>query len=59
MPYGIYAECPHCKIKAHGEDEITKVFGYRTMATGQTIPQSYCRKCRTIKNDNKLPYDEE
>lgn len=47
MPYGEYAECPNCGKTAHGEDEIEELFGYRNMGDGRTIPQSWCRKCRS------------
>lgn len=47
MPYGVYAECPCCGITAKGEEEIEQEFGYRTMANGNVIPQSYCRLCRS------------
>lgn len=47
MPYGEYAECPCCGKQAHGEDEIEEIFGYRNMGDGRTIPQSYCRDCRS------------
>lgn len=48
MPHGYeqFAECPRCKEKAHGEEEITRLFGYRTMENGNVIPQSHCKKCR-------------
>ncbi len=47
MPYGEYAECPNCGKTAHGEDEIEELFGYRNMGDGRTIPQSWCRDCRS------------
>lgn len=47
MPYGDnWAECPCCKVKAKGTEEIEEVFGYRNMGDGREIPQSYCRSCR-------------
>lgn len=48
MPYGDgWAECPCCGVSAEGEAEIEEVFGYRNMGDGRTIPQSYCRECRS------------
>lgn len=47
MPYGEYAECPNCGKTAHGKDEIEELFGYRNMGDGRTIPQSWCRDCRS------------
>lgn len=47
MPYGDYAECPNCGKVAYGEDEIEEEFGYRNMGSGKTIPQSWCRDCRS------------
>ena len=43
MPYGNYAECPHCGKMARGDDEIEELFGYRY---GHTKPQSWCKECR-------------
>ena len=47
MPYGEYAECPHCGKKAYGEEEIEELFGYRNMGDGREIPQSWCKECRS------------
>lgn len=47
MPYKIYAECPCCKKRANGINEIEELFGFRTMANEKKIPQSYCRNCRS------------
>ena len=52
MPYGEYAECPNCGKTAYGEDEIQKLFGYRNMGDGRTIPQSWCRECRKSSSNN-------
>lgn len=41
----LVAECPHCGIRAYGEDEVEKIFGFRTV-NGKRIPQDYCKKCR-------------
>ncbi len=46
MPYNIEAHCPCCKKAAYGVDEIEKLFGWRT-PNDKTIPQSYCKKCRS------------
>ena len=58
MPYGEYAECPNCGKTAHGEDEIEELFGYRNVGGGKVIPKSWCRECRSSKN-NKNDDDEE
>ena len=52
MPYSLskgseYAECPCCGKLADSLNKIEPKFGWRTMETGETIPQSYCRSCRT------------
>jgi hypothetical protein len=46
MPYTIKAECPNCKKKAKGKDEVEALFGWRKMKQKKTLPQSYCRECR-------------
>lgn len=46
MEYEETTVCPHCGKRATGHDEIVEKFGYRTMADGQVIPQSWCRECR-------------
>lgn len=46
MPYNIEAHCPCCKKSAYGIDEIERLFGWRT-PNDKTIPQSYCKKCRS------------
>lgn len=51
MPYGEYAECPHCGLVAHGREEIEELFGYRY---GGTMPQSWCRECRSSRSDEAL-----
>lgn len=39
MPYDEnHAECPCCQKKAEGNEEIERLFGYRTMADGKVIP---------------------
>ena len=40
------AECPHCPNKAIDKLTVKKLFGWRTMANGNVIPQSNCKKCR-------------
>lgn len=53
MSYGMFAQCPCCSTQAtttSKQDGIEKTFGWRTPTSPQpkkTIPQSYCRKCRT------------
>lgn len=49
MPYTIKAQCPCCKCEANGVKEISKIFGWRDMENGETIPQSYCNACRGAK----------
>lgn len=41
-----YAVCPHCPSEAYGRSAIRSIFGYRMMANGEIIPQSWCRSCR-------------
>lgn len=47
MPYGIYAKCPHCGKTAFGRVAVKEQFGFRTIREGHTIPQSYCKSCRS------------
>ena len=49
MPYGKddYAQCPCCGKTAISKEEIKKLFGYRRINLFKTIPQSYCRACRS------------
>jgi hypothetical protein len=47
MPYGDYAQCPHCDKVAFGREDIEENFGYRNMGDGNYIPQSWCRNCRS------------
>jgi hypothetical protein len=56
MPYGDYAECPHCGKTAYGENDIEKEFGFRVMGS-KTIPQSWCRDCRSNGNNNSSKDD--
>ena len=60
MPYSLssgneYAECPCCGKKANSLNEIESKFGWRTMENGETIPQSYCRDCRSAHCEAGLP----
>lgn len=60
MPYSLkngyeYAECPCCGKCANSINEITVKFGWRTMDTGETIPQSYCRACRSAHCEKGKP----
>jgi len=48
VPYTIKAECPCCGKTAYGIDEIEELFGWR-IPDEKTIPQSYCRKCRSAR----------
>lgn len=38
--------CPHCLTVAEKYEDIEVIFGWRTI-NNKTIPQSYCRKCRS------------
>lgn len=56
MPYDDnHAECPCCQKKAEGSEDIERLFGYRTMADGKVIPQSYCRACRSARCEGDKP----
>jgi len=48
MTKDILAECPKCNLRVKGEEEIEKKFGWREVG-GKTIPQSWCRRCRSGK----------
>lgn len=52
MTYKIEAKCEHCGEKAKGRDELEKLFGWRKV-NGKTIPQAWCRKCRSSSNNKK------
>ena len=45
----VLASCPQCDTKAYTEAGIADFFGYRTMADGKTIVQSWCRECRGLE----------
>jgi hypothetical protein len=47
----VLASCPQCDTKAYTEAGIADFFGWRTMADGKTIVQSWCRECRTDGKD--------
>lgn len=56
MPYDkTSATCPCCGKKANNLDEIEIKFGWRTMESGKTIPQSYCRACRSAHCESGVP----
>lgn len=60
MPYDLskgaeYAICPCCGKRANLRDEIQSKFGWRTMQSGETIPQSYCYSCRTAQCQSGVP----
>jgi hypothetical protein len=48
MPYKIWAKCPNCEKEANGLKSIDRLFGWRNI-NDKKIPQSHCRRCRTIK----------
>lgn len=47
------ADCPRCKLEAKGDEEIEAKFGFRTIQ-GKTIPQSWCRRCRSGKDVEEI-----
>lgn len=51
MAYKVEAKCENCGMTAEGKDELEEVFGWRKMPNGKTIPQAWCRKCRSKKKD--------
>jgi hypothetical protein len=51
MPYKIEAKCENCGQTAEGIDELKELFGLRKVSERKTIPQAWCRKCRTSKKD--------
>ena len=56
MAYELYAKCPCCGKEAKNDiNEIERLFGFRTMANGRTIPQSYCRNCRSKRCEKNNP----
>lgn len=60
MPYSLsngneYAECPCCGKRANSLDEIELIFGWRNIGNDETIPQSYCRACRSAHCEADLP----
>ena len=40
MTYNVEAKCENCGTIARGKDELEKVFGWRKMPSGKTIPQA-------------------
>ena len=49
MSYTIKAKCECCGTEANGKDELEELFGWRRINNDKTIPQSYCRKCRSAR----------
>jgi hypothetical protein len=46
----VLASCPCCEHKkATTAERVEELFGYRTMANGKTIVQSWCRECRGLE----------
>lgn len=46
----VLAFCPCCEHKeATTAEQVAELFGYRTMADGKTIVQSWCRECRGLE----------
>ena len=50
-------KCPKCYIEARTNKEITEIFGIRTV-DGKPSIQSWCRKCRSDRNESKVPKSE-
>lgn len=49
-PAPVLASCPCCEHKeATTAEQVEELFGYRTMADGKTIAQSWCRECRGLE----------
>lgn len=38
--------CPHCGKTAKSRAQISLLFGWRTMESGEIRPQSWCYDCR-------------
>ena len=55
MPHGEFAQCPHCGKVAYGHEEIEDEFGYRYDGT---VPQSWCRECRSYRSSETLSVDD-
>ena len=53
MPNIIKAECPRCNKKAKGIDEISGIFGWRTV-NRKKVPQSHCNECRSKSRKKKF-----
>lgn len=54
MPMKLLAKCPHCDLTVEGDlTKVESLFGFRTMANGRKIFQSYCRVCRTKHKRDK------
>lgn len=50
MPFELEAKCPCCGKEAKRDKKrIEQEFGWRNLADGKEIPQSYCRVCRSAR----------
>ncbi len=49
MSYKIEARCEHCGHKVDCKDDLERDFGWRKI-NGKTIPQAWCRRCRSSSN---------
>lgn len=62
MTYQVEAVCPCCSVVAGGDlNKIEEVFGFRTVEGERLIPQSYCRRCRSLKcspNDKNAEHED-
>jgi len=48
-----YTKCPQCGTEAHGFDEIFEKFGYRMKRRGDVVPNSVCKKCHAVMQQEK------
>jgi len=44
-------KCPKCDREAKNHNELEKEFGFRNMNPSTIRSQSWCKKCRSKKND--------
>ncbi len=49
MTYKIEVKCENCGKAVSGKDELEEHFGWRKLTSGKTIPQAWCRHCRSSK----------
>ena len=51
----VLAQCPSCKKIASTEGGMENLFGFRR-SNGKTIPQSWCKECRSLKPDTAFNF---